>query len=396
VEGRSVRDFIDTAPFLEWFEGQVDQRFRAESAYGLSTDQQARSEATNWMRGRIGWNDEAGERRLFRYRSGESTQAERNLIEDALEHADVRLEDIYPDLVEDIELEPDAYCGRCHEIVTPVSGVCPWCDTATTSADDVKPRAYCPTENKSVIPNERGQCWTCGTQTTEIPWVECACGCGGQRHAFDPKGRPAEYLLGHAPRTLENAGDMPAGPFRDYLFEQIRTIDVVSAVARRHGLPRDTVVQLLQGQERIERETIRRSLWVAGRDGMGKGMPMRADTVSFFDLYPEDARSMVCPGCGESKSRHANQCKACKELDEKLNGPKPRFRRKSALACRPDLMDRARVMYDAGDTMISIARRLLDETPYRSAESLNVQLRKEFLMSGWLRTQQQPEQEVAA
>lgn len=51
-------------------------------------------------------------------------------IEDLLEHAGLRLWDVYDDLsFDDIVLEPDAYCEKCRDIVTPIRGECPWCDT---------------------------------------------------------------------------------------------------------------------------------------------------------------------------------------------------------------------------------------------------------------------------
>lgn len=54
----------------------------------------------------------------------------RYYVEDALTHAGVDFYELYPALEaeRDIELEPDEWCDRCGEDVTPIGGQCPWCD----------------------------------------------------------------------------------------------------------------------------------------------------------------------------------------------------------------------------------------------------------------------------
>lgn len=75
-------------------------------------------------------------RTLQRYANGgvggkDPTSAYRGPIERMLDHAGVSIYEIYPELepLDDIPLEPDAFCPRCDETVTPVQGICPWCET---------------------------------------------------------------------------------------------------------------------------------------------------------------------------------------------------------------------------------------------------------------------------
>lgn len=104
---------------------------------------------------RIGWttlSDDAGLRRLYRYRYGRcethrggknkrkgnavvvpATHFSRAAVEDALHFAGALLEDVYPPemypaLYEDIPLEPEMFCANCQDTCTPIRGICPWCD----------------------------------------------------------------------------------------------------------------------------------------------------------------------------------------------------------------------------------------------------------------------------
>lgn len=93
----------------------------------------------------LGWgHSESAERKLYRCRnmlytgSRGSVKGEyptdnflRTIVEDALDHAGVPLEDVYPDLAVDVDVEPEAYCATCHLDVTPVNGACPWCEGQT-------------------------------------------------------------------------------------------------------------------------------------------------------------------------------------------------------------------------------------------------------------------------
>lgn len=60
----------------------------------------------------------------------------------------IRIDELYPEL--DVDLEPEAWCAACGEQVTPVQGVCPWCErrvAGTVRPDPVRtlvPRAPSP------------------------------------------------------------------------------------------------------------------------------------------------------------------------------------------------------------------------------------------------------------
>lgn len=51
-------------------------------------------------------------------------------IEDMLHRAGADFYDVYPEFAHerDVELEPDAWCEGCRDVVTPVNGICLWCD----------------------------------------------------------------------------------------------------------------------------------------------------------------------------------------------------------------------------------------------------------------------------
>lgn len=51
----------------------------------------------------------------------------------------VRIDELYPDL--DTPLEPDAWCAVCGEDVTPVDGICPWCETRVAAGQRPDPLA---------------------------------------------------------------------------------------------------------------------------------------------------------------------------------------------------------------------------------------------------------------
>jgi hypothetical protein len=56
----------------------------------------------------------------------------RYYVEDLLARAGVDFYEVYPQFEHerDIKLEPDAWCRCCAEYVTPVDGVCLWCDSS--------------------------------------------------------------------------------------------------------------------------------------------------------------------------------------------------------------------------------------------------------------------------
>lgn len=303
---------------------------------------------------------------------------ERDRALECLENAGAEVWAIYPQEV-DVPLEDDAYCGRCHENVTPIDGACPWCESAV-ERDSKRVKGYCSSCDEMVTPANNGDCWRCGTELGEQPWEPCKCDCGTMKSRFDPQGRrTAGYLRGHAPQG-KNPGTVPAMPFRRWLEDRLANLDVVSALARECGVKRETIVAALQAQEgdEMEREVVRRALWVSGRSGSkGKGAPPRPDAKGFFDLYPEDKRSRTCPGCGEGKAPHAEMCKACRR---KAGGPRPTV---IARISEDVITEGYRIYRDEGESILTCAERLYERTALRNVESLAAGLSREWKRRGW-------------
>lgn len=86
---------VDLAPFLAWVERRLGE-YEAAAAR-TSPPGGATKAATGRLLGDLGWATPAGQRRLWRYRHGwqRTGQAERALIEDALDHAGVGWWEVY-------------------------------------------------------------------------------------------------------------------------------------------------------------------------------------------------------------------------------------------------------------------------------------------------------------
>lgn len=137
LHNHRIKEPIPAGPFMRW----INDRVNATSIETVCEQ--------------IGWDTQsrdAGPRRLYRYRYGRSetnrggskgkrglavvvpaTHYERSVVEDALHHAGVWLEDVYPRdlypaLYEDIPLEPEAWCPGCQAHCTPIYSECPWCN----------------------------------------------------------------------------------------------------------------------------------------------------------------------------------------------------------------------------------------------------------------------------
>ena len=316
----------------------------------------------------------------------------RAAVEDALDHAGVPFREIYPHLDDDgVEEEmSDRFCASCRDMVTVGADlICPWCETPT-SEGPVKPKAWCPRCDRMVYPTTpndpggggSGGCWRCGTQTKPMPYDPCACGCDQRRPRFDPYGRRARYVRGHAPRSLEDTGDVDVEPFAVWLERELRTLDPIEALARRTGLSReDVLATLARRDERIAREKVRRSLWITARGGTGKGLPPRIGAPGFFDLYPNERRSRTCPGCGAGKAPHAELCKQCRRRRNHAEGVKPP---RTAPRLTAAILLEAKNLYDHEQlAFLAIAEQLLDRTPYTSAAALAHALGRQFRQRGW-------------
>lgn len=320
-----------------------------------------------------GDGEETAARKLHRWRF-ENRSLEKAEVADALHHADSALWEVYG--VEEIDLEEDAYCGRCHDTVTPIEGTCPWCEASLSEA---RARRWCPREDRLIFPANDGTCWRCGTETEAIPWIECACGCGTRIPSFDPQGRKHEFALGHAPRSMGRVQEVPVEPFARHLEAELESMDLLMALARAHGIARDEVVRVLKRQiDVVPTGTVRRAMWTAARGGTGKGLPMRPGSTSFADLYPEFVASKVCI-CGKRKASHAEMCKACRVRLDREEGRKPPT---AGARLRDEVIEEAYRVYAAGATAEEAAEAVIARTTSRSARGLSFSLRREWKKRG--------------
>lgn len=318
------------------------------------------------------------ERVLYRWRQ-ENKVLDRDRVEEALERAGTFIWEVYGHQGPASDPVRDAYCRRCRDNVIVTQGRCPWCDDEIS--EKAKPRLWCERCDRILCPTDDGSCWRCGERLQPIPWVDCKCGCGRKIPAFDPQGRRHEYARGHAPRELERGGEVDVEPFAQYLERQLETIDVVGAVARAHGISRDDVVRMLRRDvATIDRQLVRRALWIAGRQGAGKGMPMRPDAVKFSDLYPDEVRSRTCPSCGGGKAPHAELCKRCRVKDDRRRGRRPP---RTQTKLRAELIEEAYGLYADGASLREAAAAIFERTPHRNVGSVAQALSREFKRRGW-------------
>jgi hypothetical protein len=360
----AIEDRLDPLQFLLWYDDQIVH---------LVQENDGRT-PTTVLAGLFGVKEDTLVRTVYRWRE-EGEWPPRKKIEDWLDAADIPLEEVYPQFAQDVELEADAFCQRCHEIVTPIKGVCPWCEDPIQKDATGFDRAYCAACKMMSVRTGHGECWRCGAALQRgVPRMPCLCGCGEMISAFDKFGRRLRYVRGHAPRSLETRRDVATEPFAQYLEMRLRTLDPIASLAREHSMSRSDVVAILRRDEAtVERELVRRALWCFGTNG--RGQQRRPGATSFFELYPDDKRARVCPHCGKSKAPHAEMCKACrKQRDPTYARGGPRSQSKVSDA----VLERAKQLLRNGQTMIGVARILLDDTPHKSAESLAQSIRKQL------------------
>jgi hypothetical protein len=359
----SALDRVDARPFRDWADRQIEQLISERGTNRRYTGSADLAES-------CGLTVDA----LHDWRT-DREDLPRAGVELALESAGAAFWEVYG--VEEIDAAAEAYCARCKDTVTPIAGVCPWCESDVSEA---RARRWCHREDRLVFPADDGSCWRCGATTEPIPWIACRCGCDTAIPAFDPQGRRHEYVHGHAPRSLERKAELRVDPFADYLEEQLQSIDLIGAVARAHGIPRDDVARVLKRQGDVDRELVRRALWTAARGGTGKGLPPRPGAPQFRDLYPEEVQSRICPRCGEGKAPHAELCKGCRRKQNRREGKKPPA---SQAWLRDELVAEAYGHYEAGESLVTCAERIFDRVPHRNVGSIAHALSQAFRRKGW-------------
>jgi len=124
---RAGEPSVDAEPFKQWLDQQCDAAPLDEVADMIG----------------FGYSP-TGVRRMFRYRYGRietarngqpviaaATVYPRSVVEDALHRVRPGLfYDLYPEYLhelDDVTLEPDAWCPFCQQLVTPIDGLCPFC-----------------------------------------------------------------------------------------------------------------------------------------------------------------------------------------------------------------------------------------------------------------------------
>lgn len=134
----------DAAPFIAWVEKRI-------AFHNQSEERQARERGLTIRRDMgglellltdIGWLDQGPRKRLWRWRNGkpgvgayidEDTGAlmvPTEQVEEALEHADVAVWEVYPEGDDELDGTPlEAFCPVCSDEVTTLNGTCPWCET---------------------------------------------------------------------------------------------------------------------------------------------------------------------------------------------------------------------------------------------------------------------------
>lgn len=122
--GRST-ELVPAEPFVRWLKDQMarlekDQTIRLHENY-------PRPPIVDALARRLGVHPRALYRYLRGWKSdGEPTDTfQLRRVGAMLEHAGVALWEVYPEAAE-ITLEPDVWCYRCQEMVTPIDGKCPW------------------------------------------------------------------------------------------------------------------------------------------------------------------------------------------------------------------------------------------------------------------------------
>jgi hypothetical protein len=128
-------EYVRAQPFSAWLSDRYEFHLQGRPSWA--------GDAMTRLLAEIGWpTNEAGARRLYRYRYGlmsgsrngvkgprKTDWFERDVVEDALHMAGVSIYALYPELghERDVELEPDTWCPGCQDHVTPIRGECPWC-----------------------------------------------------------------------------------------------------------------------------------------------------------------------------------------------------------------------------------------------------------------------------
>ena len=153
---------IELRPFLEWCDAREAQHKRALALQGASV-----TGARTLLLNDLGWSDEAGARRLYRWqREKVEPLADRDVIEDALDAAGVGFWEVYPNLDDGDDVGERRWCEHCHELVlVDEHGACLWCERPTRASAERQPVRWCEPCDRGVRANDDETCWRCGTAT---------------------------------------------------------------------------------------------------------------------------------------------------------------------------------------------------------------------------------------
>lgn len=134
---------VPTKPFVDWLNKRlktIERDYPPRAENGLSLRGLAPLTPLQCLASELG----TSERTVFRYLKSRGYLRDKHrdqpvdtfdlgAVERLLDNAGVRLGDIYPEYdFAAIELEPDARCAGCEDIVTPINKHCPWCGRRTS------------------------------------------------------------------------------------------------------------------------------------------------------------------------------------------------------------------------------------------------------------------------
>jgi hypothetical protein len=120
--------YIPNQPFRDWLRAEI---------IALGGNPEVGSKDTSGACEVLARRLDIASRTLYRHLRGlngcsvPSDVIGRLAVEEMLHNAGASFYEIYPDFAyeQDIELEDDAWCRCCADLVTPIMAVCPWCDT---------------------------------------------------------------------------------------------------------------------------------------------------------------------------------------------------------------------------------------------------------------------------
>lgn len=351
----NVVEPLDSIPFGLW----VDERAKALARDPANWKNLSAGSAVEKPNGhalladRLGVSESSLRRKDWGWRARGTI--ERAIVEDALDHFGLTIDELYPELVvRGSRRTLVAWCDGCGEQTTPLEdGVCPWCGGKTLGGDDA-------------------------------PLVACACGCGRMIRSFNAKGARVRYARGHRGDRKDIL--ILARPFVEFLrSDVVPEYPIVAhghygAAARSLGTKPETLRRLLEsGDPKLMMK--RQSAIDMIERWARKDQPerrRRPGAPRFRDLYGKNS----CPSCGGKKHPKSTRCAKCYKTNPLRR--KYKYKMRSDVKISRNQLGQARKMHvEQGMSMRAIARELYPKTTYASEKSLLNALLEQMKRQGW-------------